>query len=220
VYVEPTNICNLDCRICMRNVWDEPPGLMASETFARIMHGIGELTPTPSVFFGGFGEPLAHPHILEMIAAAKSSGAVVELITNAILLREPVAQRLVELGLDRLWVSIDGATPASYADVRLGDALPQVIDNLTRLKERRRPIRRRSPAAWDCFRGHAAQYCRPAGGGAPGPTPGGRPVFGQQRAPAHTRTSRADPLRSQYVRWRFAAFAVGAHYLLAAHGHE
>ena len=26
VYIEPTNICNLDCRICMRNVWDEPPG--------------------------------------------------------------------------------------------------------------------------------------------------------------------------------------------------
>ncbi len=24
VYVEPTNICNLECRTCIRNVWDEP----------------------------------------------------------------------------------------------------------------------------------------------------------------------------------------------------
>jgi MoaA/NifB/PqqE/SkfB family radical SAM enzyme len=137
VYIEPTNTCNLDCRICMRNVWDEPPGSMSSQTFSRILDGIDEFSPTPSVFFGGYGEPLAHPDILEMIAAAKRLGAVVELITNGILLSEAVIEHMIELDLDRLWVSIDGATPESYADVRLGDALPQVIGNLTRLKERR-----------------------------------------------------------------------------------
>ncbi len=135
VYIEPTNICNLDCRICMRNVWEEPLGNLSRQTFSRIMEGISEFSPVPSVFFGGFGEPLAHPDILEMIATAKRSGAVVELITNGILLSEAVVQRMIELGLDRLWVSIDGATPESYADVRLGDALPQVIGNLTRLKD-------------------------------------------------------------------------------------
>jgi sulfatase maturation enzyme AslB (radical SAM superfamily) len=98
IYIEPTNICNLDCRICMRNVWDEPPGVMAEGTFARIMAGIGEFSPVPGVFFGGYGEPLAHPQILEMVAAAKRAGASVELITNGILLNEPVARRLVELG--------------------------------------------------------------------------------------------------------------------------
>ena len=121
----------------MRNVWDEPPGRWRLSTFAHVMEGIREFSPTPGVFFGGYGEPLAHPEILEMVAAAKRAGAAVELITNAILLSEPVARRLIELGLDRLWVSIDGATPASYADVRLGDALPQVIDNLARLKDLR-----------------------------------------------------------------------------------
>jgi MoaA/NifB/PqqE/SkfB family radical SAM enzyme len=137
VYIEPTNTCNLDCRICMRNVWDEPAGSMSSQTFELIMDGIAEFSPVPSIFFGGFGEPLAHPDMLEMVAGAKRSGAVVEMITNATLLSEGVARRLVELDLDRLWVSIDGATPASYADVRLGDALPQVIANLARLKDLR-----------------------------------------------------------------------------------
>ena len=135
VYIEPTNTCNLDCRICMRNVWDEPPGMMSSQTFSRIMHGIAESSPVPSVFFGGYGEPLAHPDILEMITSAKRMGAVVELITNGILLSETMVQQMIEIDLDRLWVSIDGSTPESYADVRLGDALPQVIGNLTRLKE-------------------------------------------------------------------------------------
>ena len=134
VYVEPTNACNLDCRTCMRNVWEEPLGRMTWPTFARILEGIRSFTPTPLVFFGGFGEPLAHPEIREMVAAARKAGAEVELITNATLLDESVANWLVELGLKRIWVSIDGATPESYADVRLGDALPLVIANLTRLQ--------------------------------------------------------------------------------------
>jgi MoaA/NifB/PqqE/SkfB family radical SAM enzyme len=29
IYVEPTNACNLACRTCVRNSWDEPEGFMA-----------------------------------------------------------------------------------------------------------------------------------------------------------------------------------------------
>jgi len=43
----------------------------------------------------------------------------------------------VRIGLDRIWVSIDGATPESYADVRLWDALPQVLDDLGALRDLR-----------------------------------------------------------------------------------
>ncbi|MDD5371459.1 MAG: radical SAM protein [Anaerolineaceae bacterium] len=137
MYVEPTNVCNLDCRTCMRNVWDEALGSMTGQTFKRILQDIQSFTPRPTLFFGGFGEPLAHPDILEMVTAARQQGAGVEMITNGTLLTETVARRMVELGLNRLWVSLDGATPQSYTDVRLGDALPLVIANLTRLHELR-----------------------------------------------------------------------------------
>src|SRR5690606_17422668 len=60
VYIEPTNACNLDCRTCMRNVWDEPIGWMQSNTFERILKGVQALDPKPGIFFGGIGEPLAH----------------------------------------------------------------------------------------------------------------------------------------------------------------
>jgi sulfatase maturation enzyme AslB (radical SAM superfamily) len=86
VYIEPTNICNLDCATCMRNVWDEPLGKMSYDTFERIIAGIKQLNSKPSVFFGGFGAPLTHPRILDMVASAKQVGASVELITNGILL--------------------------------------------------------------------------------------------------------------------------------------
>ena len=90
----------------------------------------------PGIFLGGFGEPLGHPRIVDMVALAKQSGSEVELISNGILLDDKMADRLVAAGLDRLWVSIDGASPASYADVRLGDHLPEIIANLERSEQR------------------------------------------------------------------------------------
>jgi len=140
VYVEPTNGCNLQCRTCIRNSWDEPVGLMSALTFTRLLSGLHAFTPMPSVFFGGFGEPLAHPGIVEMTVQAKSLGATVELITNGTLLTPSLSHQLIAAGLDRLWVSLDGATPESYADVRLGAALPRVLDNLAHFRDARQPV--------------------------------------------------------------------------------
>ncbi len=137
VYVEPTNACNLHCRTCIRNSWTEPTGMMSDTTFARIIVGITELTPRPLVFFGGFGEPLAHPRIIAMVQAAKHAGAPVELITNGTLLDEAMARGLIAAGIDRLWVSLDGAQPQSYADVRLGAQLPRVLANVRRFRDLR-----------------------------------------------------------------------------------
>jgi MoaA/NifB/PqqE/SkfB family radical SAM enzyme len=138
IYVEPTNQCNFDCRTCMRSVWDEPSGLMTWDTFTQVLEALKQMTPAPMVFFGGFGEPLVHPQIFQMIAAVKQLGAKVELISNGSLLNETAAGELVRCGLDRLWVSLDGASPECYADIRLGDAFPQVLRNLEGLAQARR----------------------------------------------------------------------------------
>jgi MoaA/NifB/PqqE/SkfB family radical SAM enzyme len=145
VYVEPTTLCNLVCRTCIRNVWDEPPGTMSAGTFARVMDGVRDVSPRPTIFFGGFGEPFAHPDLLAMLATAKSAGCPVELITNGTCLDVETARALIRIGLDRLWVSIDGATRESYADVRLWDALPQVVEDLARLRELRMATRAALP---------------------------------------------------------------------------
>lgn len=130
LYIEPTNQCNMRCRTCIRNVWDEALGKMPDAIFDRIIQGLHAFAPLPTVFFGGWGEPLFHPKIVEMIARAKALGARVELITNGTLLSVDLTQKLVAAGLDVLWVSLDGASPETYADVRIGEALPQILKNL------------------------------------------------------------------------------------------
>jgi len=137
VYIEPTNQCNLNCRTCIRNVWNEPAGLMTIQTFERIIFGINEISPTPSVFFGGYGEPLHHPDIIEMVTRASATGARVELITNGILLTEEISRRLINAGLNMLWVSLDGAKPESYADIRISQNFEKIIQNIVNFRLQR-----------------------------------------------------------------------------------
>ena len=137
VYIEPTDMCNLDCAMCIRSGWEEPLGRMSQTTFDHILTSLGQMDPLPTVFFGGLGEPLFHPKTIEWVAAVKALGARVELITNGTTLTEKRSRQLVESGLDVLWVSIDGASSQSYSDLRLGAELPTVIENLSRLRKMR-----------------------------------------------------------------------------------
>jgi len=132
VYIEPTVACNLDCITCFRNAWDQPIGRMSEETFEHILAGLKAMQPIPEVYFGGIGEPLFHPRTVDWVRQIKALGARVELITNGTILGEKKARELITAGLDVLWVSLDGATPESYSDVRLGAELPQVVENVRR----------------------------------------------------------------------------------------
>jgi len=145
VYVEPTTACNLSCATCMRNVWEEPIGRMETATFGRILTGVQALPEPPTLFFGGFGEPFTHPDFLDMVRDAKRLGLPVEAISNGILLDERRIRALIDLQLDTLWVSIDGASPECYADVRRENDLPQVLANLERLRDLKLQARRSHP---------------------------------------------------------------------------
>jgi MoaA/NifB/PqqE/SkfB family radical SAM enzyme len=135
VYIEVTNGCNLGCRTCIRNIWEEPIGQMNNATFERILEGLQVFSPPPTIFFGGFGEPLFHPDIVEMVRRAKALGCPAELITNGTMLTAVMSRRLIEANLDVLWISIDGATPEGYADVRLGAKLPEVLSNVKTFRD-------------------------------------------------------------------------------------
>ena len=137
IYIEVTNRCNLECVTCIRHSWDEPLGEMSPKTFERIVESLRSLPAPPEVFFGGLGEPLAHPDIVDMVRQVKSAGSTAELVTNGTLLNRTISKELIEAGLDKLWISLDGATPESYADVRLGAALPEVLNNLADFRQAR-----------------------------------------------------------------------------------
>lgn len=137
LYIEATTGCNLQCKTCIRNVWSDPNEAMSRATFERTLASLDGLPDLNRVVFTSFGEPLSHPRILDMIEAVRSRGLAVTVGSNGLLLRPKIAEELVRLGVDRLVVSVDGATAATYEDVR-GGPLNQVLDNLRSLNEIKR----------------------------------------------------------------------------------
>jgi MoaA/NifB/PqqE/SkfB family radical SAM enzyme len=134
VYLEPTNDCQLACATCMRGSWDDPIGRMEPRVFDRILEGMQGLPSIPAVFFGGIGEPLAHPGAPGMLRQVKALGARTELITNGLALDERMIRELLATGLDLLWVSLDGASPECYGETREARALPEILSNLRLLR--------------------------------------------------------------------------------------
>ena len=136
LYIEPTSRCNLSCRTCIRNTWEEPMGDMDEATFDRTVTQLSRFPHLETVMFGGFGEPTAHPRILDMIRAVKALGLRVEMTTNATLLDDALIEGLLRERLDTLWVSLDGTTAESFETIREGASFPLVLENVERLARR------------------------------------------------------------------------------------
>jgi tungsten cofactor oxidoreducase radical SAM maturase len=134
LYLEPTTVCNLTCSTCIRNSWRDPIAHMSPETFQRLLASMAGLPCLERVIVTSFGEPLTHPHILEMIAALRERDLAVTIGTNGLLLRPKMVHELIRLGVDRLVVSIDGGKPDTYASVR-GALLSEVIGGIQRVNE-------------------------------------------------------------------------------------
>jgi molybdenum cofactor biosynthesis enzyme MoaA len=103
LYVEATTNCNLSCRTCIRNVWEDPTEAMTAATFQELLRSLDGLPHLERVVFTGFGEPLSHPDILGMIQAVRERGLSVSVGSNGLLMTTAVAKELVRLGVDRIW---------------------------------------------------------------------------------------------------------------------
>lgn len=143
LYLEPTSRCNLNCAMCFRNSWiDERVGDMEDATFRNVLETMPDSVET--VFFGGMGEPLAHPRIVDMVRAASAAGRRTELLSNGSLLSETLSRSLLDAGLDALWLSVDGLSEERYESIRRNgrlDALKRHIQSFNQLRfALRRPV--------------------------------------------------------------------------------
>lgn len=139
LYIEPTSLCNLNCEMCFRKAWiNESFGNIKTDAVLSVMDEPIFLEHVKTVFFGGMGEPLIHPDIMKMISAAKERGKQVEIITNGTSLKNEIPQKLVSLGVDKLWVSIDSFDPDGYGKIQVGSNFGEVVRNMEAFNEARR----------------------------------------------------------------------------------
>lgn len=127
--IEVTSRCNLKCVMCPVTVLAEhwPARDMAWETFERVAAGFER---TKWVHLQGWGEPLLHRRIFDMVARAKAAGCRVGFTTNGTRLTRATGARLLDLGLDLLAVSIAGASAATHEAIRVGSDFAKLVENL------------------------------------------------------------------------------------------
>ncbi len=130
LYIEPTSNCNFNCKMCFRHTWfDEKFTDMTWEMFEQIIEGIPFGVET--IFFGGMGEPLYHRDILRMVEVCKAKGYRVELLTNGSLLSEEMCGKLMDLNLNKLWVSLDDIIIPNNALYKEKEAEREDVDEAT-----------------------------------------------------------------------------------------
>lgn len=129
--IEVTSRCNIKCVMCPVTVLADrwPRRDMRWETFEGIAAAFEH---TDWVYLQGWGEPLLHRRIFDMIARAKAAGCRVGFTTNGTRLTPRTGERLLELGLDLLAVSIAGATAATHEAIRVGSDFARLNENLRR----------------------------------------------------------------------------------------
>lgn len=145
VYLEVTTKCNFSCITCIRGSWQDELAHMEWQTFETIIENLKTLPALESVHVGGFGEPLLHPRIFEMLQAVKALGVKVEMITNGSFLREATIQKLIDLELDMLFTSLDSPEEAEYNQIRPGGDFQDVFSNVQNLQTMKLQQNRKKP---------------------------------------------------------------------------
>ncbi|MBE0429225.1 MAG: radical SAM protein [Thermoleophilia bacterium] len=133
INIEPTNRCNLRCNMCPRQDLTRPVGDISMDLFDKLAQEISRHPPA-EVRLHKDGEPLKAPHIFDLIDHIKTvaPSTLLNMDTNALLLDEEKAERLLDSKLDVLLFSVNAATPETYRQVRGSTKYDQVIANIER----------------------------------------------------------------------------------------
>ena len=139
--IEPTNARNLRCPHCHTGAgrFGRRPGMMRLEPYLRLLDEIGDYLLLIEVF--NWGEPLLHPELPAIVAAASARGIATRVNTNlSVAMTADDAERLVASGLTDLFVSVDGATQEVYERYRVGGDLGRVVENCRALAAAKRRL--------------------------------------------------------------------------------
>lgn len=130
--LEPTNKCNLKCKMCHRNFMSLPNiGELNFDNFKKIVDPL--LPYLHHVWLQGLGEPFLCKDIFKMIKYLKRRNLYVNTVTNATLLNKDVCEKIISSGLDEISISIDGATAETFERIRVGANFEEITRNVQNL---------------------------------------------------------------------------------------
>jgi len=128
--ISPSGACNHRCTFCAKDYIGYPARLLDTGTLLQCLFE-SAAGGVRSIMYGGEGEPLLHPDIVEIIRRTRSTGIDVALNTNGVHLVPTVSERILP-ELSWLRVSINAGSPETYAAIHSTNAadFETVLENI------------------------------------------------------------------------------------------
>lgn len=143
--IEPTTACNLGCPECPSGLkqFTRPTGKISLDLNRKILEQTAKTVFYINYYFQG--EPFLHPDFLEIIRDAKNKRIYTSTSTNAHFINTEKAKEIVNSGLDRLIISIDGLTQKTYENYRVNGKLEKVIDGAKNMVVAKKELHSKTP---------------------------------------------------------------------------
>lgn len=126
VHIDVCSLCNFKCSFCFqadmkgKKAKGFPHGMMDVNLFKETVDKLKEFPDKiRKIKIGNHGEPTLHPNLPEMIKYARDSGVadIIEVFTNGSKLNPELNKALVDAGLQRINISLEGLTSERYLEV-------------------------------------------------------------------------------------------------------
>ncbi len=139
VDIELTNNCNLNCKMCARQNMTRYKGFMSKETFDSVT--IDCVRNNAAVRMIGWGEPFLHPQIIDFCRLFKYQSLIdpvtlketkppLHITNNGQIITKIQMKELVEMELDSIIFSFQGATKEGYEAMRVGSNYDRLESNI------------------------------------------------------------------------------------------
>ena len=132
VLIDTISYCNLRCSMCGHKNMKRKPAKMEEWLVYKILDEIAEKKPEARVWMTYFGEALMlRDKLVEYIRYAKNKGLQdVVFNSNGQLLTADLSRKLLEAGLDGIYIGIDAFTEGTYEKLRVGGKFDRVVANV------------------------------------------------------------------------------------------
>ena len=148
MHIEATSQCNLDCTFCIplkdRKSFRKKPHYIPFEMYEKVINDIAAHGMSVKwMYFSGRGEPGLHKKIWSMVKLAKEQLDTDFLVnTNGNI---PFSELIVDSGLDKIKIAIDGTDQHSYETYRRRGKLDKILRLTKSISDRKRALGIKTP---------------------------------------------------------------------------
>ena len=150
IEVEITTRCYLKCVMCEHTYWKDKSYLNQDLSLEQFKDIVNSMPKLKWINMTGEGSSFLNPDFMEMIRFVKSKSIYLDFSHDFLFMTDEIARELIDLGVERIYLSIDAATKETYEKVRVGSDFDKVTNNIKRFIQLKKEMN--SPIPEMCFR--------------------------------------------------------------------